>query len=920
MIELRIHDDGKTQAADAPDDCSTREFLVEVVRVLHPGSNVQEWDLKDGPDGKSLRLDQTLKENHVRALQDLYLVSKVRGLEQEIRRSEEEKICSKCQSANIAGAKFCAHCGNPLSSPQAGHDRQDGQRERDLSIEVSAPDKKSRHCEVAADTLIAEFVADLVEAFELPAVDVQNQPMVYLLFDEESQRGMDSTKTLAENGIRNGHRLMLRGSGDPGREAARETRTKPHVTATSMELPQDDFHLEVTAPDKRHRRCEAAPDTPTTEFVADLVEAFELPKVDDRNRPMSYSLFDEQSQRVVDSTKTLAQNGLVRGHRLLLRSSGEPGKQPLRSSTIHLEDLRLEVAVPGKRPRRSEVAPYTPTAEFLADLLDAFALPKVDARNRPIVYLLSDQQTQRVLNPNKTLIENNVATGARLMVRDRGRTGFEQFVDWMSARAIPILVTLIALIVAIILIWAAFHYLSHPERKKKVLPVMTSAQPVATVAEAAATIAVNPPTQNVSSSGTVKFTANVEHSTNQAVEWSINPPVGSISADGTYSAPASIPEQQDVEIIASSAADPKVSGKAVVTLLPAATDASAATSGATKGTSGAAPAVRITPAAVNLDASDTRQFSVTPNSETPIQWSLNPRVGSISQHGVYTAPPLVAQEQHVTVIANGGDPVTAKITLEPVAVTAITSTKDPSGAMTFKATVTHAKNLAVAWSISPQNGSISPSGVYTPASRVNAPFDLTVTARSFADPSKFAQLAVNIVPRASPVRVVLNPFNPVVTDNQRQTLSATVTGAPDRTVTWAMVGPGKILPDGLYIAPQHIPPGDHTIHITATSNADPSKSAEGEFILRHVSYSGPQQGTLVWSGNIEKNKVLTIDSSQASSGTVTGSLPGVPVVIHSNTAQLTILSAPAQSNGWKSIVIRTGAHLHSISIDWRVAP
>jgi hypothetical protein len=909
MIELRIHDDGKTQAADAPDDCSTREFLVEVVRVLHPGSNVQEWDLKDGPDGKSLRLDQTLKENHVRALQDLYLVSKVRGLEQ-------EKICSKCQSVNVAGAKFCAHCGSSLRLPQADRDRQDGQPERDLSIEVSAPDKQSRHCEVAADTPTAEFVADLVEAFELPKVDVQNHPMVYLLFDEQSQRGMDSTKTLAENGIHSGHRLMLKGSGDPGRE----TRTKPHVTATSMELPQDDFHLEVTAPDKRHRRCEAAPDTPTSEFVADLVEAFELPKVDAKNHPMVYSLFDEQSQRVMDSTKTLAQNGLVRGHRLLLRSSGDPGKQPLRSTTIHLEDLRLEVAAPGKRPRRSEVAPYTPTAEFLADLVEAFELPKVDAKNRPIVYLLSDQQTQRVLTLSKTLIENNVATGARLMVKARERTGFEQFVDWMGARAIPILVTLIALIVAIALIWAAFHYLSHPERKTKVLPVMTSTQPAATVAEPAATIAVNPPTLNVSQSGTVKFTASVEHSSNQAVEWSINPPVGSISADGTYSAPASIPEQQDVEIIASSAADPKVSGKAVVTLLPAATDVGAATSGAATGTSGNAPALRITPAAVNLDASETRQFSVTPMPENPVHWSLKPQLGSISQRGLYAAPPLVSQEQHVTVIADSGSPGIAKITLQPVAVSAITSTKDPNGAMTFTATVTHTKNSKVAWSISPQTGSISPLGVYTPASRVNAPFDLTVTARSLADPSKFAQLAVNIVQRASSVRVILNPFNPVLTDNQRQMLAATVTGASDRSVTWAMVGPGKIMPDGLYIAPQHIPPGDHAIHITATSNADPSKSAEGEFILRHASYSGPEQGTLVWSGNIEKNKILTIDSSQASSGTVTGSLPGVPVVIHSNTAQLTILSAPAQSNGWKSIVIRTGAHLHSISIDWRVAP
>jgi serine/threonine protein kinase len=537
------------------------------------------------------------------------------------------------------------------------------------------------------------------------------------------------------------------------------------------------------------------------------------------------------------------------------------------------------------------------------------------------------------------------ATGrvqVKTQVKTKESSGPKKSTGQMGARAVPAVLTLTALIAAAGLVWAGMHYVPRLTAKMHARPATTSTQPVvATVvhpvepAAPTATITVDPPTLTMSSSETVSFTASVEHGSSQAVEWSVNPSVGSISSDGSYSAPASIPQQQNVEIIATSAGDSKISGKAVVTLLPVApgpagTPAKTAEPPATAAvaekttpaTADSAPAAagRITPVAVNLDASETRQFSVTPKPENAVHWSLKPQLGSISQRGLYTAPPVVSQEQHLTVIADSGSPIMAKITLQPVAVSAIASTKDPNGAMTFTATATHAKNTKVAWSISPQTGSISPQGVYTPAAKVNAPFDLTVTARSLADPSKFAQLAVNFVPPVSPVKITLNPFNPVLMDNQRQMLSATVTGTSDRSVTWTMVGEGTLMPNGLYIAPQHISPGEHTIRVTVTSDADPSKSVEAEITLKHAVYSGPLQGTLVWSGNIEKNETLTIGSSQASSGTLTGSLPGVPIAIRVNTSHVTVVTAPMQSNGWKSIVLRTGAHVHSILIDWYVAP
>ncbi len=44
-------------------------------------------------------------------------------------------------------------------------------------------------------------------------------------------------------------------------------------------------------------------------------------------------------------------------------------------------------------------------------------------------------------------------------------------------------------------------------------------------------------------------------------------------------------------------------------------------------------------------------------------------------------------------------------------------------------------------------------------------------------------------------------------------------------------------------------------------------------------YRGPSSGEIVWSGNIKGTELITIEHGQASSGVVTGMLPGVPVLL-----------------------------------------
>jgi len=63
--------------------------------------------------------------------------------------------------------------------------------------------------------------------------------------------------------------------------------------------------------------------------------------------------------------------------------------------------------------------------------------------------------------------------------------------------------------------------------------------------------------------------------------------------------------------------------------------------------------VQISPTAVNLSASQTQQFTatVTGTTNTNVNWSLNPVVGTLSSTGFYTAPSSITTAQTVNVTA-----------------------------------------------------------------------------------------------------------------------------------------------------------------------------------------------------------------------------------------------------------------------------
>src|SRR5207253_10986076 len=82
--------------------------------------------------------------------------------------------------------------------------------------------------------------------------------------------------------------------------------------------------------------------------------------------------------------------------------------------------------------------------------------------------------------------------------------------------------------------------------------------------------------------------------------------------------------------------------------------------------------VQINPISASLSANQGQQFTatVTGSSNTGVNWTMNPQVGTLDQTGMYTAPASITTQQTVTVIAtsaaDSSRAASATVTLNPV--------------------------------------------------------------------------------------------------------------------------------------------------------------------------------------------------------------------------------------------------------------
>ncbi|MEO6243945.1 MAG: DUF1800 family protein [Opitutaceae bacterium] len=190
----------------------------------------------------------------------------------------------------------------------------------------------------------------------------------------------------------------------------------------------------------------------------------------------------------------------------------------------------------------------------------------------------------------------------------------------------------------------------------------TTSSPVMLSVSAApmTSVAISPATARVAVGATQNFVATVTGAAETAVTWSVNgmaggnATVGTVSPSGLFTAPASLPPAPStVTIQATSMSSPSAVGLATVTVLPPPPPPSVS--------------VTITPSSVALTNGATQQFnaSVTGSANVAVSWSVNGvpggnvTIGTISSHGLFTAPAVTPSPATVTIRATSAADVVA---------------------------------------------------------------------------------------------------------------------------------------------------------------------------------------------------------------------------------------------------------------------
>ncbi|MGC2196854.1 MAG: hypothetical protein WA628_19425 [Terriglobales bacterium] len=330
-------------------------------------------------------------------------------------------------------------------------------------------------------------------------------------------------------------------------------------------------------------------------------------------------------------------------------------------------------------------------------------------------------------------------------------------------------------------------------------------------------VSVAPATPTVILGATQQFTANVKGATNTAVTWSTAGP-GTNNTSGLYTSPATLTTPASATVTATSQADTTKSGTATVTI-PAVT-------------------VSVLPKVSGVILGATQQFtaSVTNATNTAVTWTMS-GPGGVDSTGLYTAPVSLTTPATATVrAASQADPSKSmSITFAIPAVTVGISPANPTvilgATQQFTASVGNAINTAVSWSMTGV-GKLSSSGLYNAPSTLSTPSSATVMATSLVDPTKSVTTTVTI----PAVGVTVAPPTISLNGGDKQTFTATVTNATDKTVMWNLTGLGTLSASGAYTAATVVP-SQQTATVQATSNADPGKSGSAIVTLIPVSVS-----------------------------------------------------------------------------------
>ena len=408
----------------------------------------------------------------------------------------------------------------------------------------------------------------------------------------------------------------------------------------------------------------------------------------------------------------------------------------------------------------------------------------------------------------------------------------------------------------------------------------------ATVSLTPVAVTVGPSTVSLGLGSSASFAASVAGSTNTAVTWSVSPAIGTV-VNGIYTAPAAINNSQKVTLTVTSVADSTKTATAFIALKPV--------------------AITLSPGTASLTVGQSATFTpgVTGNSNTAVNWSLIPALGTII-NGVYQAPSSIGSQQTVTVIATSAADssklASATVSLIPVVVAVGPGSVNlgVGGAATFNASVSGSSNNAVTWSLNPAVGTIV-NGAYTAPTSIANLQTVRVTAASVADPTRTASASITL----TPVVITLSPATSSLTDGQSATFASTITGTSNTAVTWSLSPAIGTISNGIYQAPAAIA-SQQSVTVTATSAADSTKAASATVFLQPVGVTvGPASVSLAGGASAafaasvigSRNTAVTWSINPAV-GTVANGIYTAPATI--NSQQVVTLTAASVVDSTKT--------------------
>jgi hypothetical protein len=198
----------------------------------------------------------------------------------------------------------------------------------------------------------------------------------------------------------------------------------------------------------------------------------------------------------------------------------------------------------------------------------------------------------------------------------------------------------------------------------------------------------------------------------------------------------------------------------------------------------------------------------------------------------HAQPPSSGISPSATLPSNGltpSEPAVVSVTISPEATVLAAGQRQE-----FKVRVEGPTNDRTSWSITPPLGTISADGVYTAPSAISAQQKVAVRATSIADPNKYADGAVTLMPTvAVEISVEVEPSRVMLKAGGRQQFIAHVKGAAG-SVKWSLDGdgnPGQLSTKGEYTAPDEVTQ-QTVLKVVATSTINKKKSGSATITLQ----------------------------------------------------------------------------------------